>query len=317
MRAQDDRVTVGEHLWTQNQKRVKQLALLPYFYMPPLRVSAISYLNTAPLMWNFEHGSQRAELERRFDVAYTIPSRCAEMLANGSADIGIIPVAAYASIPGLRILPDVAIASKQAVRSILLISSKPLDQIRTVALDSSSRSSAALIQILFAKHWKHEVNFAPATPELGQMLAQYDAALLIGDPALQVDRSQYLTWDLSEEWRAFTGKSFVFAFWAIRVRAAAEEELPGIAEVFRASRDEGLKHLPEIADEWAPKLSLSRQDVMRYLSENIHYSLDGESLSGMMLFFRYAAELGILPPLPELHIASETEIRNSALASRF
>ena len=285
--------------------------------MPRLRVSAISYLNTAPLMWNFEHGSQLAPLRRRFDVAYTIPSRCAEMLADGSADIGIIPVAAYASIQKLRILPDVAIVSKRFVRSILLISSKRLDQIRTVALDSSSRSSAALIQILFANHWKHEVKFAPAAPELCQMLAEHDAALLIGDPALQVDRSRYLTWDLGEEWRAFTGKPFVFAFWAIRAGAAAEEELPQVAEVFRASRDAGLKHIQEIADGWAPKLSLSRQDVVRYLSENIHYSLDDESLAGMMLFFRYAAELKILPAVPELRIASEAEIRNSAFANRF
>src|SRR5947209_20421213 len=98
--------------------------------MTRLRVSAISYLNTAPLMWDFEHGRQRASLREQFEIAYTIPSRCAEMLAEGSADVGIIPVAAYASIPGLRILPDVAIASKGAVRSILLVSEVPLDRIR-------------------------------------------------------------------------------------------------------------------------------------------------------------------------------------------
>jgi chorismate dehydratase len=285
--------------------------------MPRLRVSAISYLNTAPLMWNFEHGLQRAELQSRFDVAYTIPSRCAELLADGSADIGIIPVASYASIPELRILPDVAIASKRSVRSILLISSKPLDQIRTVALDSSSRSSAALIQILFAEHWKREVSFVPAAPEINQMLEQNDAALLIGDPALQIDRSRYLTWDLGEEWRTFTGKPFVFAFWVIRAAAAAEEELPRVGEVFRASRDEGLKHIQEIADEWASKLRLSCEEIGRYLSENIHYSLDEESIAGMKVFFRQAAQLKILPEIPELRIGHDVEIRNSAFASRF
>lgn len=285
--------------------------------MPRLRVSAISYLNTAPLMWNFEHGSERDILERRFDVSYTIPSRCAQMLGEGSADIGIIPVAAYAAIPGLKILPDVAIASKNAVRSILLISSKPLDQIRTVALDSSSRSSAALIQILFAKHWNREVRFAPAAPELLDMLAQHDAALLIGDPALQVDRSRYITCDLGEEWRAFTGKPFVFAFWAIREGAAADEELRGIADVFRISRDEGLQHIEELAAEWATRLGLSRQMIVDYLSRNIHYYLDEDCIAGMKLFFRYASELKILPSDPELRALSEAETRNSAFANRF
>src|SRR5207248_11386112 len=116
--------------------------------MFPLRVSAISYLNTAPLMWNFEHGPRSAELRNDFKIDYTIPSRCAQLLAEGSADIGIIPVAAYTTIPALRLVPDVAIASKGAVRSILLISRRPLDQTQTVALDSSSRTSAALVQAL-------------------------------------------------------------------------------------------------------------------------------------------------------------------------
>ena len=285
--------------------------------MSRLRVSAISYLNTAPLMWSFEHGPRTAELSKRFDVEYTIPSRCAQMLAEGSADIGIIPVAAYTSIAGLQILPDVAIASKQAVRSILLVSRKPLDQIRSVALDTSSRSSAALIQVLFAKHWQQEAEFVPATPILDEMLNRHDAALIIGDPALQVDRSRYLTWDLGEEWRSLTGKPFVFAFWAVRAVAAAQEDLPTIGDYFRNSRDEGLKHIEEISEEWAPRLSLSRLEIVRYLSENIHYQLDEESLSGMKLFFRYAAELNVLPAAPELLIADEPATRNSTVSTRF
>src|SRR5207253_9363511 len=115
--------------------------------MTRLRVSAISYLNTAPLMWNFERGLQRDFLRKQFEIEYTIPSRCAQMLAEGTADIGIIPVAACASVPGLRILPDVAIASKNEVRSILLVSKQPLEKIRSFALDNSSRSSAILIQV--------------------------------------------------------------------------------------------------------------------------------------------------------------------------
>src|SRR5690348_8697521 len=108
--------------------------------MSRLRVSAISYLNTAPLMWNFEQGSDSTELRKAFEVDYTLPSGCAQMLSEGSADIGIIPVATYTTIPGLLVLPDVAIASRGAVRSILLISERPWNEIRSVALDSSSRT---------------------------------------------------------------------------------------------------------------------------------------------------------------------------------
>lgn len=285
--------------------------------MPRLRVSAITYLNTAPLMWNFEHGPEREHLQRNFHIDYTLPSLCAQMLADGSADIGIIPVASYTSIENLLILPDIAIASDDAVRSILLVSKVPLEKIGTVALDCSSRSSAALIQVLFAKHWKREARFVPAEPDLDAMLASNDAALLIGDPALKVDRSRYLTWDLAHEWKAFTGRPFVFAFWAVRAGAASEDELAYVAEVFRASRDAGMAHLPEIAGQWSRKLELSPEFITNYLTENIQYSLHSGNVAGMQLFFELAAELKVLPPTPELRFARELEIRNSALRNRF
>lgn len=261
-------------------------------------------------MWNFEHGATSLELRKHFEVDYTIPSRCAQMLQDGSADIGIIPVAAYATIPNLRIIPDVAIASRGAVRSILLISQRSLSEIRCVALDSSSRTSAALIQVLFRMQ-NLEVSFAPAEPNLDVMLEKYDAALLIGDPALQVDRRRYRTWDLAEEWRDLTGKPFVFAFWAIREDAGSEEVLSRVADVFRESRDEGLKHIAEIANEWSTRLSISRDDVRSYLAEKIHYYLDAESISGLKLFFELAASYGILPSTPELRLVPELVFRNS------
>ncbi len=180
--------------------------------MRRLRISAISYLNTAPLMWDFEHGAAG----RQFHISYTIPSACAQALEAGTADIGIIPAAAYALIPGLKILPDVAIASRRAVRSILLVSKVPVEKIRTVALDTSSMTSVALTKVLFEKWRGGGRTFTPMGPDVEKMLAQHDAGLLIGDPALQIDRTRYLTLDLAEEWIRFTGKPFVFAFWAIR-----------------------------------------------------------------------------------------------------
>ncbi len=273
--------------------------------MKRLRISAIAYLNTAPLMWDFEHLEEsRPNAASNFDVSYTVPSRCAAELQQGSADIGIIPAAAYASISDLAILPGVAIASRSAVRSILLVSKLPLEQIRTVALDTSSLTSVALIRILFAKFWEQEISFSAAAPDLDKMLQQYDAGLLIGDPALRVDRGPYLTFDLAEEWIRFTGKPFVFAFWAVR-QAALKDADPSLdlAAIFQESRDHGLLpgNLVQIARDWAPKLGLSEASVKSYLSENIHYYLDPGCLEGLQLFYRYAAEIGVLPEAPPLH----------------
>ena len=263
-----------------------------------MRISAISYLNTAPLMWDFEHGSA----VRDFEITYTVPSQCAAELANEMADIGIIPAAAYATIPNLIILPGVAIASKQAVGSILLVSEKPLEQIRRIALDSSSLTSVALTRVLFEKFWGAGREFNSAAPELDSMLASHDAALLIGDPALKIDRSRYHTWDLAEEWIRFTGKPFVFAFWAVRNEALKSCTLDLMA-VFQHSRDHGLekKSLEEIARTWAPRLGITKDAVHDYLTTNIYYYLDEPCLDGLQLFYRYAFECDALPRVPELY----------------
>ena len=266
--------------------------------MSRLRISAISYLNTAPLMWDFEHGTAGES----FDIAYTLPSQCAAELARGTADIGIIPAAAYATIPNLAILPGVAIASKKAVRSILLVSRKPLDAINTVALDNSSLTSVALTRVLFEKFWGGGREFSSLPPDLDTMLTTHDAALLIGDPALKVNRSQYQTWDLADEWNHFTGKPFVFAFWAVTQTAAKESSLD-LSAIFQQSRDHGLlpASLAELTAVWAQKLGLSEAAVHSYLTTNIHYYLDEPCLDGLRLFYRYAAECGVLPRVPDLH----------------
>ncbi len=271
--------------------------------MRRLRISAISYLNTAPLMWDFEHG----QAGRQFDISYTIPSACARALEAGTADIGIIPAAAYALIPGLKILPDIAIASRRAVRSILLVSRVPIEKIRTVALDTSSMTSVALTKVLFEKWLGGGRTFTPMAPDVEKMLAKHDAGLLIGDPALQVDRSRYVTLDLAEEWIRFTGKPFVFAFWAIREDALQEADpTRDLSAIFQTSRDHGLlpENLSYIAREWAPRLGISESAARSYLTENIYYHLDAECLEGLQLFYRYAAEIGALPPAPEMLFAS-------------
>jgi len=275
--------------------------------MRRLRISAISYLNTAPLMWDFEHGPAG----REFETSYTVPSLCAKALADGSADIGIIPAAAYAQIPGLQVLPDVAIASRRAVRSILLVSQIPVELVRTVALDTSSMTSVALTRILFEKWLGGGRTFASMEPDVEKMLNECDAGLLIGDPALRVDRQKYHTVDLAEEWIRYTGKPFVFAFWAVR-EAALREADPSIdiPVVFRDSRDHGLepKNLEVIAREWASQVGLSKEEVRTYLTENIHYQFDSGCLDGLRLFYRYAREIGALPEAPDLRIATSNTV---------
>ncbi len=267
--------------------------------MPRLRISAISYLNTAPLMWDFEHGSASKD----FDISYTLPSACARALAEGRADIGIIPAAAYTEIAGLQVLPEVAIASRRAVRSILLVSKVPIEQVRTVALDTSSMTSVALTKILFAKWLGGERTFRAMAPDVERMLAENDAGLIIGDPALRIDRKRHYTIDLGEEWIRHTGKPFVFAFWAVRGEALRETDgAIDLATVFRNSRDHGLQasNLSYIVREWAVKLGLGEAEVRSYLTDNIHYQLDAGCLEGLQLFYQYAAEIGALPAAPKL-----------------
>jgi len=269
--------------------------------MSRLKISAISYLNTAPLLWDFEHDGPHPD----FDISYTLPSGCAEALRTATKDIGIIPAAAYSTIPDLVVIPDIAIAAKSAVRSILLVSNVAIEQVHTVALDTSSMTSVALTKILFAKWLGGPREYQPMSPDLDRMLANCDAALLIGDPALQVDRTRYLTLDLAEEWIAHTGKSFVFAFWAIRQDALSGRSAPEIVGSFRQSRDHGLSrdNLETIVREWAPRLKLSAEIVRNYLTRNIHYYLDPPCLDGLQLFYQYGSELGVLPSSPQLKFA--------------
>jgi chorismate dehydratase len=231
-------------------------------------------------------------------------------LRDSSADIGIIPAAAYATVPDLLILPDVAIASRQPVRSILLVSEHPLEQIRTVALDTSSLTSVALTKVLFAQWWGGGRSFEPAEPDLERMLQKHDAALLIGDPALKVDRSKYRAYDLAEEWIRLTGKPFVFAFWAVRREswksAGSKLDLPLI---FRQSRDHGLEpsNVTRIAEEWSKKLGLTVVEIRDYLTRNIYYNLDADCMDGLRLFLNYAQQCGALPAVSSLELLQTAE----------
>lgn len=262
--------------------------------MPALRLSVVQYLNTVPLIWGMLHGEQRG----KFDLQLTVPSGCADAIAQGQADVGIVPSIEYQRTEDVEILPGMSIASKGEVKSVLLLSNLPLDQVQSVALDESSRTSAALVRILMEKFYVRRVAFSPAAPEPGEMLRHADAALLIGDPALAYHGPAEV-YDLAREWRKFTGLPFVFAVWMGHSGANL-----GLHRAdFAASRDFGLTHIGDIAAEYAPKLGMTPSAVKVYLTRNIDYSLDEENLQGLKLFYKLAHEVGITPADKEICFA--------------
>ena len=176
-------------------------------------IAASSYLNAAPLCYSFIYGEQKERCGFLSDAA---PARCAELLAEGRADAALIPVIEYQRIPGLKVAPGACVASKSKVQSVVLASRVPVAEVRSVALDTSSRTSAALIQIILGRFYGLSPQYRTSPPHIEEMLESNDAALIIGDPAMLIDRSRLHVYDLAEEWRKHTGLPFVFAFWAIR-----------------------------------------------------------------------------------------------------
>ncbi len=269
--------------------------------MAPLRVSVVKYLNTAPLVWGLEHGAAKA----RYQLSYTVPAECAEALRSGAADVGIIPSIEYQTIPGLKIVPHIAIASERKVESVLLVSRGPARRAKRVALDASSRTSAALVKILFALLWKREPEYVEAAPDLKAMMSSADAALLIGDPALQFTlhspaagapepgEKAWHVYDLAEEWARLTNLPFVFAFWVVRADAARAAG-PRLVSDFLQSRDQGLEHITEIAHEAAARLKLPGGLLERYLRSSIQYRLDAPHRAGLESFYLRAHELGLI-----------------------
>jgi chorismate dehydratase len=252
------------------------------------RLAASTYLNSAPIVYAFVEGSQADAVEIAPDPA---PSVCARLLAEGGVDGALIPSVEYQRIPDLAVARGVCVAARLAVRSVLLISKVPLAEIRSVALDEQSRTSAALVRLLLGRFNGVSPAYSPAAPPvLETMLAANDAALMIGDPAMLADKTGCEVYDLARLWREATGLPFVFALWAVR-----PERVRGAGVDFAAAKREGVAAIPEIAGRYSTRLGLDREDLVGYLTENIHFDLDDESLEGLGLFYRLAAEEGLIP----------------------
>jgi chorismate dehydratase len=284
-------------------------------------------------MWDFEHPPLDAVLASRYQIDRTSPSDCAARLAAGTADIGLVPIAALADNPALRILPGCTIASKGRVRSLLLVrrAAQPLAALRSVAADIASRTTLAYARILFHRWGNPTVPFLPLAADLDRMLGMADAAILIGDPALlaleerenRLERTGKLLvyHDLAEEWTTLTGLPFVSAVWAIASASPSKNvrvpqvsplrpgidaapapgppvsvSLDSVTHDFIQSRDHGLANLDALAAEWSTRLPIPEPTLRTYLTTNIHYILDDECIAGMKAFFHEAAALAILPP---------------------
>ena len=303
--------------------------------MSKLRVSIVEYLNAAPLVWSFTDGP----LAGKYDLSFTVPSQCAEELRRGDADLGIIPSIEYQRMDGVVALPGMAIASKREVRSLLVVAKKPIDRAKRIALDTSSRSTIGLVKILAKEHWGIAPEFVEAAPDPGEMLREADAALLIGDPALRLSLKMealagkspsgeqccqgdpdempvpgfetLFVYDVIHQWREMTGKPAVLAIWVGRREAVTPEVLAD----FMASKQFGLENVREISEAASIKLDLPPRALERYLTENIHYDLDDENMSGLQLYFEKAASTGLIPrnrPLEFPKAAAHTSVRGGA-----
>lgn len=259
--------------------------------MHKLKLSIVYYLNSLPLSWGFIRGQQR-EL---FDLDFSPPSRCADLLAEGKVDVGLVPAIEYQRIPDLKIIPGLAVASKFRVKSVLLISKVPAQQIKTLAADSSSRTSVCLLKILLRCRFKIEPLIQSRGPNLDAMLQTNDAALIIGDVALKAKTDGLFIYDLAAEWLSHTRKPFVFAYWAVRNSAQLQS-----CSSFQASYEFGKSQLGVIAAEQSKILGLSETQVLSYLTQNIDYSLDRENLEGLILFYKLAREYRLVSSFREL-----------------
>jgi len=254
----------------------------------PPRVAASSYLNTAPLIWSFINGRMREDVQLLTDRA---PARCAEMLARGLVEAALVPVIDYHRIPEIVVVPDVCVGARSRVLSVVIVTrGLELKDVRSVALDTSSRTSAALIEIIFREFLGTQPEWRPAAPDLKLMLDESDAALLIGDPAMVFPREGLRVYDLASLWREYTGLGFVFAMWMARESAAER-----VAAVdFRGARDEGLKHVDEIVADYKVLLGLPTEELRAYLLENISFELDAEMREGLSLFYELARKHRII-----------------------
>jgi len=252
-----------------------------------IRIGAVGYLNARPLTWALDREPGR------WAIRYDLPAVCASLLQSGQVDLGLTPSIEYLHDPDYRFVPGIGIGSRGAVTSVAIFTTRPMTDVKTIALDTSSRTSVALTRVLCHDWFKIAPAFVPQGPSLEAMTAAHDAALLIGDPALEADAAALgLTKiDLGEAWLAMTGLPFVYAAWTGRAGAVDA----GGVRALQQARNEGLANIPAIAAEYAPGDPARAARAAVYLRDNVRYGLGPEEVAGLQLFLERAAALGLAP----------------------
>jgi chorismate dehydratase len=251
-----------------------------------VRLGSVSFLNARPLVWGLDHRTDR------FSVRFDLPSRCASLLHAGDIDLGLIPSIEYLA-GDYAIVPGVGVVSEGDVASVALFSAKPIESVRSIALDTSSRTSVALTRVLCARHFGVQPTYVHAAPDLDRMLAQADAALVIGDPALFIDaRDRGLNKvDLGAAWTSMTGLPFVYAFWAGPPGVMRGEDVG----LLQTARDQGIRASGAIAREFFPDDPEKQIISERYLRTNIRHDVGPREQDALALFFDLAASVGAAP----------------------
>jgi chorismate dehydratase len=256
-----------------------------------IRVGAVNYLNTKPLIYRF------AEIAPQAELILDLPSRLADGLAAGRFDVALIPSVEFFQNPDYTIVSDACIGCQGPVLSVKLFSRVPPESIRTLALDEGSRTSAALVKILLSERFgiHPQLEQLPIGATLGD--TQADAVLLIGDRAIHPPRGPFAAvWDLGEEWRRWSGLPFVFAMWVARAGVERRE----IDRALARARDRGVEHLADIAAAEAAPLGLTQGECLSYLRDNLHFYLGAEQQRGLEQFYRHASRMGLAPQGVEL-----------------
>ncbi len=255
--------------------------------MNRVRLGAVGYLNARPLTFGLDRSP-------RFDLRYDVPSQCADLLHAGTIDLGMIPSIEYLRKPGYRIVPDVAVASNGPVASVLLFTSKAIGEVRSIAMDTSSRTSVALVRVLCARRFGIAPRLEPLGPDVPTMLARCDAALVIGDNALFAGSGPPRL-DVGEEWTKMTGLPFVWAFWAGPAGAVS----PADVRALQDARDQGAQRPRDVAESYFPNLPARQVAGAEYLRDNIKYHLGQDERAALELFYGYAVDVVAAPgPVP-------------------
>jgi predicted solute-binding protein len=254
----------------------------------PFRISIIDYLNAAPLNYGFKHGLG----SNLFCLKFQAPSASSDDLRRGCADAGLISSIEYLRMPGLKIVPGLCIASPRRVRSVVVLSKVPPGAIRTLALDTSSRTSVVLAQMLLRERYGAAPLTSDAPPNIDEMLANNDAALMIGDAAMRVNREGLMALDLAEEWHAWTGLPFVFALWAVRPDAPELDAPGGVSAFFQQSFEMGKKNIENIIDEAQHTIGWTKQELRDYLTKNLSHTLGGAERESLSLFYEKSVKMG-------------------------